>query len=95
MGAVLNRTHATSLTAWEQDLWQDMLEKGQDRWKLPVHAFGTFIRQTTEVRDSETEFAPPAPGSELFELFSRLTAEMEARLPGDCRRTAIAPVGPG
>ena len=95
MGAVLNRTRAASLTAWEQDLWKDMLEHGQDLWKLPVHAFETFIRQTTEVRDSETEFSPPTPGSELHTVFSRLAAEVEARLPGDCRRTAVAPVGPG
>jgi cellulose biosynthesis protein BcsQ len=95
MGAVLNRTHGAHLTTWEDDLWRDMLEKGKDRWKLPVHAFETFIRQTTEVRDSEAEFSPPAPGSELHILFSRLAAEVEARLPGDCLRTAIAPVGLG
>jgi cellulose biosynthesis protein BcsQ len=95
MGTVLNRTHAANLMSWEQDLWREMLERGQDRWKLPVHAFGAFVRQTTEVRDSETEFCPPAPGSELYTVFSRLAAEVEARLPGDCRRIAAAPVGPG
>ena len=95
MGALLNGTHGPQLTAWEKDLWAEMLEQSQDRWKLPVHAFSTFIRQTTEVRDGETEFSPPAPGSELYDLFSRLAAEVEARLPGDCRRTAVAPVGPG
>jgi cellulose biosynthesis protein BcsQ len=95
MGALLNRTRGASLTAWEQDLWHDMLEQGQDRWRLPVHAFGTFIRQTTEVREHEAEYTPPAPGSELGELFARLAAEVEARLPGDCRRTAAAPVAPG
>jgi chromosome partitioning protein len=95
MGTLLNRTRGVQLTAWEQDLWRDMLERGQDRWKLPVHAFETFIRQTTEVRDSETEFSPPAPGSELHTLFSRLAAELEERLPRDCRRTAAAPIGPG
>jgi chromosome partitioning protein len=95
MGALLNRTYASYLTAWEQDLWGEMLEHGKDRWRLPVHAFETFIRQTTEVRDGETEFSPPAPGSELHTLFSRLVAEVEVRLPGDCRRTAAAPLGPG
>jgi cellulose biosynthesis protein BcsQ len=95
LGVLLNRTRGAHLTAWEQDLWRDMLEHGQDRWKLPVHSFETFIRQTTEVRDSETEFTPPAPGSELHDRFSRLAAEVEARLPRDCRRTAIAPLGPG
>jgi chromosome partitioning protein len=95
LGILLNRTHASSLTAWEQDLWRDMLEHAKDRWRLPVPAFETFIRQTTEVREGEMEFSPPAPGSELYSVFSRLVAELEARLPGDCRRTAIAPVGPG
>ena len=95
MGAVLNRTHGASLTSIEQDLWREMLDQGHQHWKLPVPAFETFIRQTTAVRDSETEFSPPEPGSELHAVFSRLAAEVEARLPGDCRRTAIAPVGPG
>jgi cellulose biosynthesis protein BcsQ len=92
MGVLLNRTYSSSLTAWEQDLWGEMLEHGKDRWKLPVHAFETFIRQTTEVREGETEFSPPPPGSDLQKLFSRLVDEVERRLPGDCRRTAIAPV---
>jgi chromosome partitioning protein len=95
MGLLLNRTRGATLTAWEQDLWQGMLVNGQDRWRLPVHAFSTFIRHTTEVRDSETEFSPPVPGSELFDLFSRLAAEVEARVPGDCRRTTAAAVRPG
>ena len=94
MGVLLNRTHGSSLTAWEQDLWTEMLEHAKDRWRLPVHAFGTSVRQTTEVREGETEFSPPAPGSELHTLFSRLVAEVEARLPGDCRRITTAPLGP-
>jgi cellulose biosynthesis protein BcsQ len=76
LGVVLNRTHGSSLTAWEQDLWTDMLENAKDHWRLPVHAFETSIRQTTEVREGETEFSPPAPGSELHSLFSRLVAEI-------------------
>jgi cellulose biosynthesis protein BcsQ len=95
MGVVMNRTHASTLTAWEQDLWAATQEHSQDRWKLPIHAFETVIRQTTEVRDSETEFSPPAPGSELHTVFSRIAAELEARLPRDCRRIATAPLGPG
>jgi chromosome partitioning protein len=95
LGVLLNRTRAASLSSWEQDLWAEMLEHGKDRWRLPVPAFETFIRQTTEVRDGETEFSPPAPGSELHALFSRLVAEVEARLPSDCLRTANAPFGPG
>jgi cellulose biosynthesis protein BcsQ len=95
VGVLLNRTWGAQLTAWEQDLWRDVLDKGKDQWKLPVPAFETFIRQNTEVRDSENEFTPPAPGSELHTLFSRLVAELEARLPRDCCRTAIAPIGAG
>jgi cellulose biosynthesis protein BcsQ len=95
LGVLLNRTHASTRTAWELDLWGEMMEHAKDRWRLPVHAFDTFIRQTTEVRDGEVEFNPPAPGSELHALFSRLVAEVEARLPGDCCRTAVVPVGPG
>ena len=92
MGVLLNRTHGSSLTAWEQDLWQEMLDHGKTQWGLPVHAFQTFIRQTTAVRDVEAEFSPPEPGSELHTLFSQLVAEVEARLPGDCCRTTAAPV---
>src|SRR5262245_28667212 len=72
MGTLLNRTRNAQLTAWEQDLWKDMLEQSQTYWGLPVHAFETTIRQTTEVRDREVEFSPPAPGSELHSVFSRL-----------------------
>jgi chromosome partitioning protein len=95
MGAVLNRTHSAQLTTREQDLWRNMLEQAQTQWGLPIYAFETTIRQTTEVRDSETEFSAPAPGSELYSVFSRLTAELEERLPRECRRTAAAPLGPG
>jgi cellulose biosynthesis protein BcsQ len=87
-GVLLNRTHGVKLTAWEQDLWRDLLERSKDQWKLPVYGFETYIRQSTEVRASETEFSPPTPGSELHALFGRLAAELEARLPRDCCRTA-------
>ena len=64
-GVLLNRTRGSaSLTGWEKDLRKDLMERCQDRWKLPVYAFETFIRDITpEVRDSEQEFSPPAPGS--------------------------------
>jgi chromosome partitioning protein len=94
-GLLLNRTYGAQLTAWERDLWSDVRERAKDRWKLPVHAFETVVRQTTEVRDSETEFTPPPLGSELHGLFARLAAELEERLPRDCRRTAGFSVGPG
>jgi chromosome partitioning protein len=94
MGTLLNRTHGVQLTAWELDLWNDMLANGQSRWKLPVPAFTTTIRQTTEVRDAETDFSPPKAGTELHNLFSNLVGEVEARMPRECRRTAVAAVGP-
>jgi len=87
-GVVLNRTHGVKLTAWEQDLWRDLLERSKDQWKLPVYGFETYIRQTTEVRANETEFVPPTPGTELHAMFGRLATELEARLPRDCCRTA-------
>jgi cellulose biosynthesis protein BcsQ len=92
-GVLLNRTHGDRLTVREADLWRDMLDKSQDQWKLPVHAFKTFIRQTTEVRDTETEFTAPRAGSELHTTFSRLVAELEERMPRDCRRSAAIPFG--
>ena len=92
MGVLMNRTHASSLTAWEQDLWTQMLEVGQDRWKLPVPAFHTFIRRTKAVQEVEDEFRSPEPGSELHGLFHRLASEVEERLPGDCRRTPVAAI---
>jgi cellulose biosynthesis protein BcsQ len=87
-GLVANRTHSTVLTAKEQDIWGFMLRQCQDRWEQPVHAFQTVIRQNKEVQDTESEFVAPGEGSELRETFHRLAAELEARLPGDCRRTA-------
>src|SRR5262245_46158819 len=36
IGVLLNRTRGTQLTAWEEDLWQNTLSEGLDRWKLPV-----------------------------------------------------------
>jgi chromosome partitioning protein len=95
LGVLLNRTHGQQITAKERDLWTEMLEHGKDRMTLPVHAFTTHIWQTTEVRDCEAEFESPASGSDLHRIFSRLVSEVEGRLPGDCRRTATAPVGPG
>ena len=95
LGMLLNRTHGATLTSWEVDLWREMQERALDRWKLPVHAFKTTIRQTTEVRDGEMEFSAPGPDDLLHSLFSQLVSEVEARLPGDCRRTANVVFGPG
>jgi chromosome partitioning protein len=92
IGVLLNRTRGHQLTAWEEDLWRDLQERSKDQWKLPVHAFQTFIRQTNEVRDNENEFSPPVPGSELHTLFTQLVADLEARLPRDCCRTATTPL---
>jgi cellulose biosynthesis protein BcsQ len=89
-GILMNRTHGSHLTAWERDLWNALQQQAQDRWKFPVPVFETFVRHTTEVRDSETEFTPPLPGSELHESFSAIVAELEGRLPGDCVRIANA-----
>jgi chromosome partitioning protein len=97
-GLLLNRTRQKGnlLTEWETRLWEDLQGKCQDQWKLPVHAFETYIRDVTpEVRDAEQEFSPPAPGSELYTMFSKLAAELEERLPRDCRRTASTPLGLG
>jgi chromosome partitioning protein len=94
MGVLLNRTHGSSLTSWEQDLWRGMLDHGKTRWTLPIYDFQTFIRQTTEVRDGEIEFSPPEPGSELHGVFSQLVAEVESRVPSECCRITAAPVRP-
>jgi chromosome partitioning protein len=83
-GVLFNRTHSAQLASWERDLWQQMLGRCKDRWKQPVPAFETFIRQSPEVRGSEVEFTPPEPGSELYGVFARLAAELERGIPGDC-----------
>lgn len=92
LGMVLNRTYGQNLTALEQDLWKQMQNQCQDVWGSPVYACRTHIRQTTEVRDSESAFVAPAPGSELYDYFQRLVLEIEERLPSECRRAATAPV---
>ena len=38
-GSSLNRTYGLSLTAWEQDLWREMLEHAKDRWRLSGFRF--------------------------------------------------------
>jgi hypothetical protein len=92
LGLVLNRTHGQTLTALEQDLWKKLQVHCQDQWGAPVYACATHIRQTTEVRDSESQFIPPGRSSELSGYFQKLVLEIEERLPRECRRTATAPV---
>jgi cellulose biosynthesis protein BcsQ len=92
LGLVFNRTHGHNLTAMGQDLWKQVQIHSQDQWGSPVYACRTHIRQTTEVRDTESAFAPPSPGSELYDYFQRLVLEIEERLPRECRRAATAPV---
>jgi cellulose biosynthesis protein BcsQ len=92
LGLVLNRTHGPKLTALEQDLWKQMQNQCQDQWGSPVYACRTHIRQTPEVRDSESEFTAPGPASELYDTFQRLVLEIEERLPRECRRAATSPV---
>jgi cellulose biosynthesis protein BcsQ len=86
LGALLNRTHGAQPTQWERDLWNTTLTRCQNVWKLPIYGFETSVRQTTEVRNLENEFARPEPGSELHLVFSKVVDELEARLPNDCRR---------
>lgn len=92
LGALLNRTHGTQPSQWERDLWNTTLTQSQNVWKLPIYSFLTTVRQTTEVRDLENEFARPEPGSELHGVFSKIVDELEARLPNDCRRVP-SPLG--
>jgi chromosome partitioning protein len=92
LGAILNRTHGSQLTQRERDLWNTTLTESQNVWKLPIYSFQTSVRQTTEVRDLENEFARPEPGSELRGVFSKIVDELEARLPNDCRRVPTSPV---
>ena len=57
----------------------------------PVPAFETSIRQTTGVREGEMQFTLAEPETELHGPFSRLVAEVEEKLPGDCHRpTGVA-----
>jgi cellulose biosynthesis protein BcsQ len=93
-GILLNRTYGAQLTGWERTLWDEIQQQALDRWKMPVPVFTTFIPHTTEVRENETEFCSPEKGTRLHSLFSQLAAELEERLPGDCRRTANAAHGP-
>lgn len=92
LGIILNRTYGQNLTAMEQDSWKQLQNQCQDVWGSPVYACRTHIRQTTEVRDAESQFVAPGPGSDLYDYFKRLVLELEERLPRECRRTATAPV---
>jgi cellulose biosynthesis protein BcsQ len=92
LGVILNRTHGHNLTALEQDMWRKLQVHCQDQWGAPVYACQTHIRQTTEVRDSESQFIVPGPASELHDYFQRLVLEIEERLPRECRRAANAHV---
>jgi chromosome partitioning protein len=92
LGALLNRTHGPQPSLWERDLWSTTLTQSQNVWKLPIYSFQTSVRQMTEVRDLENEFARPKPGSELHGVFSKVVDELEARLPNDCRRVP-SPLG--
>ena len=92
LGALLNRTHGSQPSQWERDLWSTALTQSQNVWQLPIYSFQTSVRQTTEVRNLENEFARPEPGSELHGVFSKIVDELETRLPNDCRRVP-SPLG--
>jgi cellulose biosynthesis protein BcsQ len=92
LGLILNRTHGHGLTTLERDLWKQLQGHCQDQWGAPVYACETHIRQTTEVRDSESQFILPGKSTELADYFQKLVLEIEERLPRECRRTATASV---
>lgn len=92
LGTLLNRTHGSQPSQWERDLWSTALTQSQNVWQLPIYSFQTSVRQTTEVRNLENEFARPEPGSELHGVFSKIVDELETRLPNDCRRVP-SPLG--
>jgi cellulose biosynthesis protein BcsQ len=92
LGLLLNRTYGHKLTALEQELWGQLQDHCQDEWGAPVFAFETHIRQTPEVRDSETQAIAPGRSSELATYFQKLAVEIEERLPRECRRSADASV---
>lgn len=91
-GVVMNRTHsADKLTVQEGEMWGQLLVQGQDQLGIPLHGFKANIPQTKEIRVSEAEtFQPPEKGSELHKAFGRLAAELEERLPRECRRVEAA-----
>jgi chromosome partitioning protein len=91
-GIVLNRTQRSQLTAHEADMWDQILVRAKDRMGTPVYGFQTRIRQSTEVRQLESESTFLEPGTELFATFRKLAEELEERLPRECRRLADAPV---
>jgi cellulose biosynthesis protein BcsQ len=91
LGIILNRTHATELTAHEADLLGQLLTQCQDRTGVPVYGFQTVIRQNKEVRQLESEGMHLQTGTELSNTFQALAEELERRLPSECRRSANAP----
>ena len=89
-GLLANRTHGTTLTQKEQELWNTLQVQCKDQWEEPVHSFETVIRQSPEIRDNENEFQPVEEGSDMYAAFHRLAKELEERLPSECRRVAAA-----
>ena len=94
LGTVANRTWGSQFTESEETLWNMMLNQAKDQLGSPLHAFETLIRNSKEVRESEdvedAAFAPPIPGSLLFDTFRKLATEVEERLPLECRRAPAA-----
>jgi len=93
-GAILNRTRVTALSGHERDSWNQMLDRGLDALGIPLHGFETNIREhLKEIREFEVAGSSSdveVDDSELHETFCELVAEIEERIPRDCRRTADA-----
>jgi cellulose biosynthesis protein BcsQ/chaperonin cofactor prefoldin len=93
LGLLANRTVKDQLGGPEQAAWRQLGVWCQDAAGQEVKSFRAVIpQQTKELRDAETEFAVPDPGSKLAQVFAALADEVERELPHGCRRAAKAPV---
>lgn len=87
MGIINNRTTRSELTSEEENRLSLLKDQCLDVWGEAVPQFGTFIRQSVEVRRAEDQRTPLGEADLMRDAFRSLADEVESRLPMFCKVT--------
>jgi chromosome partitioning protein len=88
IGVVTNRTARSELTVEETNRLDLLKKQCHDVWKAEVPLLDTFIRQGGEIRAAEDEHRTLRKTDSMFQHFTELACELQARLPSYCRAGA-------
>ena len=85
---VANRTTGEALPQGERQDWDKTVHRINTLYSCGLKRLSTSIPRTQEVQNTETAYKLPPPSSTLFDVFNRLSEEIESEISNDHRNAA-------